>query len=157
MSTGIIAARYGRALLKLVTGTGRGRQVYDQVQALMDNPQTPPEPLEDDLVKFIALLSSNGRLDEVRYIFNSFLRQYREANGIRKIHLKTVVPSPELEDRIRDVFAGEGSELILSTEVDSDLIGGFVLQVDDRVLDASVSRQLEIIRNQLIEKTNRIV
>ena len=50
-----------------------------------------------------------------------------------------------------------GKTLLLTTDVDESLIGGFVLEVEDRLLDASVSRQLEIIKNQFVEKNRRIV
>ena len=45
----------------------------------------------------------------------------------------------------------------MEAEVDPSLIGGFTLSVDDKLLDASVSRQLEEIRRQLMEKNKRIV
>ena len=42
-------------------------------------------------------------------------------------------------------------------EVDPSLIGGFVFDIDDAIIDKSVSRQLELIREQFIEKNRRIV
>ena len=39
----------------------------------------------------------------------------------------------------------------------SDLIGGFVFDVDDYLVDSSVKRQLELIRRQFIRKNRRIV
>ena len=50
-----------------------------------------------------------------------------------------------------------GCKLDLKTEVDPTLIGGFIFEVDDLLLDASVSRQIDIIRRQFIEKNRRIV
>ncbi|MBQ3975977.1 MAG: F0F1 ATP synthase subunit delta [Bacteroidales bacterium] len=45
----------------------------------------------------------------------------------------------------------------LNVKLDPSLIGGFRLVVDDLLLDASVSSQLEKLRRQFIEKTSRIV
>lgn len=157
MSTGIVSTRYAKALLKFVTETGRGEQVYAQVQAMLETPASVPEPLEEDLRKFIALLVSNGRISYLKFIFNSFSRMYRRANNIKKANLKTAVPSPELETKLKSLVSENGFELVLETEVDPDLIGGFVFQVDDLLMDASVARQIEIIRHQFIEKNNRIV
>jgi F-type H+-transporting ATPase subunit delta len=42
-------------------------------------------------------------------------------------------------------------------EVDPAIVGGFVFTVDDLMLDASVARQIELIRRQFVEKNNRIV
>jgi F-type H+-transporting ATPase subunit delta len=39
----------------------------------------------------------------------------------------------------------------LTEVVDSEVLGGFVLRVDDRMLDASVKRQLTLIRRELTE------
>ncbi len=65
---------------------------------------------------------------------------------------------PTLESRLRDLIeAKTGCTLILKTEVNPSLIGGFVFEVEDTVLDASVSRQIDIIRRQFIEKNRRIV
>lgn len=63
-----------------------------------------------------------------------------------------------LESRLRELIGKEtGCELLLETKVDPSLIGGFVFEVEDTVLDASVSRQLDIIRRQFMEKNRRIV
>lgn len=63
-----------------------------------------------------------------------------------------------LESRLRDLIEKQtGCRLILKTEVNPSLIGGFVFEVEDTVLDASVSRQLDIIRRQFMEKNRRIV
>ena len=66
--------------------------------------------------------------------------------------------TPSLETRLRDVIESKtGCKLDLKTEVDPTLIGGFIFEVDDLLLDASVSRQIDIIRRQFIEKNRRIV
>ena len=65
---------------------------------------------------------------------------------------------PGLESRLRDLVEKQTDcKLILKTEVNPSLIGGFVFEVEDTVLDASVSRQLDVIRSQFIEKNRRIV
>ena len=50
-----------------------------------------------------------------------------------------------------------GKKLLLKTEVDESLIGGFLLEVEDQLLDASVSHQLELIKRQFVERNRRIV
>ena len=41
--------------------------------------------------------------------------------------------------------------------MDPDLVGGFVFDLEDYLLDASVRRQLDLIREQFIEKNRRII
>ena len=135
-----------------MTETGHGEEVYAQVKALLEDPDAAPQPLCEDLQRFSALLIRNGRMPEVKRIFRSFIRLYDERHDIHLAHLKTAVDSPALQARleafVRDKIGGR---------VDPALIGGFVLEVDDYRLDASVSHQLEDIRRQLIEKNKRIV
>ena len=110
---------------------------------------------------FLDLLNKSMQ-DSVRQVRLSLGRPSSRATREEAIQqvamLKTAVPSPELEKRIKDLLQDRlGGEIILHTETDPSIIGGFRLNVDDRLLDASVSSQLEEIRRQLIDKNRRIV
>ncbi len=50
-----------------------------------------------------------------------------------------------------------GDDVIIDVDVDPSLVGGFVLDLDGYLLDASVKRQLEVIREQFIERNRRII
>ena len=56
-----------------------------------------------------------------------------------------------------DVLENSGLRVVLETSVNPDIIGGFVFEIDDYILDASVRSSIEKIRRELIEKNNRIV
>ena len=158
MNTGVISRRYATALLKYVTESGHGEQVYAQVKALLSDPDSAPQPLSEDLQKFTALLVRNGRIELVKLIFSSFLRQYETQAGIHVARLRTAVDSPALQEKLR-AFVREkiGGTVEFTTEVDPGLIGGFVLEVDGCRMDASVARQLGDIRKQWMDKNKRIV
>ena len=158
MNTGVISRRYATALLKYVTESGHGEQVYAQVKALLSDPDSAPQPLCEDLQKFTALLVRNGRIELVKLIFSSFLRQYEAQAGIHVARLRTAVDSPALQEKLR-AFVREkiGGTVEFTTEVDPGLIGGFVLEVDGCRMDASVARQLGDIRKQWMDKNKRIV
>ena len=68
MNTGIIASRYAAALLRYTQETGGGERVCAQVRRLLDHPDQDPGPLEPELERFIQLLVSNGRLEDVRFM-----------------------------------------------------------------------------------------
>ena len=158
MNSGVISRRYATALLKYVTESGHGEQVYAQVKALLFDPDSAPQPLSEDLQKFTALLVRNGRIELVKLIFSSFLRQYEAQAGIHVARLRTAVDSPALQEKLR-AFVREkiGGTVEFTTEVDPGLIGGFVLEVDGCRMDASVARQLGDIRKQWMDKNKRIV
>lgn len=132
--------------------------------------------LAPDLRKFLELLIRNGRIGDVRLIFTTFITEYYRARHTKRAKLVVADPAllnpeptpsdrelaeplrPTLDVRLRDLIEKQtGCKLILKTEVNPSLIGGFVFEVEDTVLDASVSRQLDIIRSQFIEKNRRIV
>ena len=131
-----------------------------EVAATGDQPAAPAASPE--LKRFFELLIRNGRIGDISLALKSFEDQYCQTRGIVRGHL--VLPSePDeaarvLEDKIRSLIESKtGKTLQLTTEVDKTLIGGFVLEVEDKLLDASVSHQLERIRSQFVERNRRIV
>ncbi len=154
MNTGVISSRYAKALLLLTRESGRGEQVFAQARALLKNPGTVPDPLEEDLRKLVLLVNRNGRGWCMRFILNDFVRLYCESTGTQLVRLVSAVESPELYDRVSRLL---GDKVYIDTEVDPDLEGGFVLVVGDRMVDASVKGQLERIRRELSAKNQRLV
>lgn len=139
------------------------------------------DSMAQELHKFLELLIRNGRIGDVRLVLTTFATEYYRSRHIKRARLVVADPAlldPEptpsdpvpvegslrqarrlaLESRLRDLVEKQTScKLILKTEVNPSLIGGFVFEVEDTVLDASVSRQLDFIRRQFIEKNRRIV
>ncbi len=121
----------------------------------------PPEgTMAPELRNFIGLLAKNGRLGDSRLIFNSFISLYYKSRGI--IRGRLVLPSEDSGQDLADKLTGlvesrTGKKLLLRTEIDESLIGGFLLEVEDQLLDASVSHQLDMIKRQFIERNRRIV
>ena len=184
MNVGIVISRYARALLKYVTETGDAEAVCAQAQKLSGVLTEVPDlemvlgsdqvnlskkqslletacgaPLEDALLRLTALLEKNGRLAYLRFVLVDFVRSYRRSRGIRTAVLRCVTePSEEILDKFRSlVKAHTGEEADIRVVIDPDLIGGFVFDIDDWVMDGSVSHALEQIRVQFIEKNRRIV
>jgi len=126
--------------------------------------EMPKTVMAPELRKFIALLIRNGRIGDCRLVFNSFVSMYYKSRGIVRGRLtlpsstESSTSSRKLEESLKELIATRtGKKLLLKTEVDESLIGGFVLEVEDQLLDASVSHQLEIIKRQFIERNRRIV
>lgn len=158
MNTGIISSRYAKALLKLVDETGNGDAVYGQIQQVLQNPDQMPSEWEPELLKFVQLLVRNKRLPYLKYIFHTFIDLYNTSRDRIIARLTTAVPAPSLEVKLKSLLEEKlGREVLLEASVDPSIIGGFVLIVDDKMLDASVSRQIEEIRGQFLDKNKRIV
>lgn len=158
MNAGVIASRYARALLLLTRESGRGEQVFGQARALLARPDLVPPALEDDLSRLVLLLERNGRGELMKFILNDFIRLYCNSEQLLLVHLTSALPSPGLPEKISGLLSSEtGRRVVLESDTDPAIMGGFVLQVDDYRLDASVSSQLERIRKEFVEKSNRIV
>lgn len=118
--------------------------------------------LAPELRQFAKLLVRNGRIGDIVLILKSFESEYYKSRGLVRGRLILSSSEDNLgeenERRLRSLIEEKtGKKLILTTEIDESLIGGFRLEVEDRLLDASVSRQLDIIRRRFEEKNRRIV
>ena len=158
MNSGAISKRYATALLRLTLDSGSGEAVCLQVIRILKNPSSIPQPLEPDLQRFIALLVKNGRTEFLRLILRTYVDLYCQAAGMAHVQLTSAVPSADLEKRVKEELERRTSrKVLLESEVDPSLIGGYRVEYNGIMLDASVRRQLEVLQRQFVEKNNRIV
>ncbi|MBR4809449.1 MAG: F0F1 ATP synthase subunit delta [Bacteroidales bacterium] len=157
MNTGAVTKRYATALLLLTQESGRGEQVCKQVIELLRDPSSV-DGLEPDLGKFVAFLAEKGRREYLGRVLRTFVDLYCASVGMSHVVLTSAVKSESLEARVRAGLEERlGHRIMLETEVDPTLIGGYRVEVDGQMLDASVRRQLRILRRDLVVKNNRIV
>lgn len=105
--------------------------------------------------QFIHLLIKKGREDKLEEIVESFKDQYNEVKGIYEVTLTTATQlSEEARQKFLDKLNTETSfkHVKLFTKVDPAIVGGFVLEYEDKLVDASIKRDLKDIRKQF--KTN---
>ena len=103
---------------------------------------------------FTKLLVAKGRESDLPEIVNEVVTQYNTIKGIHKVKLTTAVPvSDELKnDIISKVKTEAGLENIeMETKANEALIGGFVLEFNNNLVDASIARDLRDIKKQFDE------
>ena len=98
---------------------------------------------------FVALVSEKSRESVLREIASAFIAQYKLHKNILVARLTTALPaSAELkatiENKARALYPGQ--EIELEMKVDPAMIGGFLLEAGDRVIDATVRRDLLEVR-----------
>ncbi len=184
MNESIVSSRYAKALLRFVRETGNGDKVYSQagslvlvlkkVRQLKDYIENHyeialekklelletalEEPLAMEMERFVRLVSQERRMEYLLRMLYAFLEQYREANNIKQGRLMTAVPAESLQERLEEDFHRKtGAEVHLETEINPEIIGGFVFELDGWRLDASVREQFRLIRQSLIDTDSRIV
>ena len=176
MEIGVISVRYARALLKSATEQGIEKKVYQEMQTLsqsylkvpelrftIDNPMLEKSKKEALLVtaaggdisplttRFISLVLSEDRESTIHFMAASYVTLYRKHNNITRGKLITAVPvTPQIERRMREkVESRTNGTVEFQTEVNPEIIGGYILEYDTYRLDASIQNQLRSILAQL--------
>lgn len=174
MSVNLIASRYAKSLLDLSVEQNKLSTIYNDIEGLKEatanrdlylmlkspiiNASKKNSILKaifegkvDELtMAFIDIITRKGRENILPEIATEFVNQYKMINQISEVK---VISATALEE---SVLAGIKQELAASShtdkeidlivEVDPSLIGGFVLQIGDKLYDASVAHQLSKLR-----------
>ncbi|MDE6300159.1 MAG: ATP synthase F1 subunit delta [Muribaculaceae bacterium] len=182
MNEGLIPRRYAKALFKTATERGLSQRLYSLMQtlaaafdsnsgiaAVVNNPyvdladktriiSTAAGATDSDTLfaDFLKLLAQNHRIGMTGDIAHAFVAEYRHDNNISRVLLTSAAPLPsEVVDRIKkliDNHLPEGAKMEFDTAVDPDLLGGFIVTIDNQRLDASVRNSLRDLRLQLLKK-----
>jgi F-type H+-transporting ATPase subunit delta len=100
---------------------------------------------------FNVLLVAKGREGNLVEIAQAFIDQYNALKGISKVKLTTAtVIRDDIKNTIADKVAKEAGlgKIELETKVDESLIGGFILEFNNNLFDASIARDLRDIKKQ---------
>lgn len=103
-------------------------------------------------INFINLLAYYGRLSFINDIYFLY-KQYMnfELNRIETI-IKTAIPINNIQkDYIIEILSKKFNKNIFSLfEIEEKLLGGFVIKINDFVLDASISGNLHSLRTKIL-------
>ena len=177
MDIGIISVRYARALLKSAIDAKFDGQVYQEMLLLaksyvevpelrhtIDNPMLAKDKKEMLLLTaiggdgasalskaFVALVLKEDRENMIQFMANSYVTLYRQQKNIIRGKLTTAVAvAPATEQKMRQMVESKTQGTVeFETEVNPDIIGGFILEYDTYRMDASVKSQLNSILTQL--------
>lgn len=103
-------------------------------------------------IKFINMLSDKGRESYLESITFYFDKLYKEYKNIVTVLLETAHELSETTLKEIGTFisklVGENKSIDLKDKVTKDLIGGFVLTLDDKRFDSSIKHKVDLLRNQ---------
>ena len=107
----------------------------------------------DELVNFLELLAEKHRMPALFRIRKRFDELWAKENERLSV---TVTSAIELDDKIVKSIGDEierktGMTIELDSKVDPSIIGGLVLQVGNRVLDASIRNRLNKLRKEVAQ------
>ena len=109
--------------------------------------------LEEITLSLIDLVVKNGRESFLPAIARVFIHETKKYKGITESVLTTAVKvnakvKKQIIELISEVFK---TKVELEENIDRDLIGGFILRVDDNYIDASIRNKLRRIKKELKE------
>lgn len=112
--------------------------------------------VSDLTLKFLMLLASREREGLIAEIIQQFVRLRDERLGIIKATVRSAVPLTQQQQQQlgKRLEESTGKKIRLSLLEDPSLRGGFTVQYDDTVWDASVRRQLELLREKFMSPTS---
>ena len=173
-----VASRYAKALLGLASERGELGAIDSDIntlsslvdssrefELLLVSPVIKPDQkksviealLKDKISEatfsFIMLLVSKGRESIVPSIIEETKAQLRTMNNIQAATVKTASPLDH-DSRAKilaEVAKLHNGEVELKEIVDPGILGGFVLRMDDKEIDASIKRQLSTLGRKLTE------
>lgn len=179
MDKGLLPRRYAKALYKFALEKGQTKKVYAIMQniaaafatnpdmnTVMSNPfvsdnekdsliTTAAGGKNDILGDFVKLLIKNNRIDIIRIVVLEYISLYRRENNIYHVEITSAATLKEADcTRLKSMVERsleEGATAEFVFDVESALIGGFVVNIDNRRLDASVSNELKELRLSLIK------
>ncbi|MDR1405974.1 MAG: F0F1 ATP synthase subunit delta [Prevotellaceae bacterium] len=184
MNEGHIARRYAKALLDYATAHGEDIALYDRMKLLSGVLATAPHlrktisspmvsyadkqqllcdaagaEVEKSYRRFVRLLLENRRENLLRNIALCYIALYRFTRRIGTVLLVSAEPLPgAIIERIRRHAEQQTQGKVeIENRVDASIKGGFIFQIDDRRLDASVAGQLEKVRRLFVRKNKIIV
>ena len=169
MDNGRISVRYARALFQTAQEQGCEDAVYDgltrfaQFNEVLADPIVPAEekvkllemsigePMHDCLKQFIAFVADHKREDKMFLIAMKYMEMYRQKHNILSTSVTTAT---ELSDATYDhikAFIKQtfGADAEIAVHIDPKLIGGFILDIENSRMDASVAGQLNALKNRL--------
>jgi F-type H+-transporting ATPase subunit delta len=98
---------------------------------------------------FMRLLGTKTRESNLPEIIAAFIEQYNKARGIHKVKITT---ANELSEEMKASFISriKKSDGLGNIELQTKLIGGFVLEMEGKLVDASILRDLKDIKKQFM-------
>jgi F-type H+-transporting ATPase subunit delta len=171
-----IAVRYSRALFESVLEKKILDKVYQdmifisevckmpEMKELLESPIIIPSKkskilynvlgvnIEKITFSLIEMVVKNSRESFIPSIARDFIHETKEYKGITESVLTTAVKiDPKVKQQIIDFISQTfKTKVELSEVVDKDIVGGFILRVEDNYIDASVKNKLRKIEKALL-------
>jgi F-type H+-transporting ATPase subunit delta len=173
-----VAKRYAQAIFEAakardlldpvaadLAGLGELQRGHPRLWRLLIIPQIDPQAkrrLVGDLfagrvhplvVELLFLLMEKKRLGVLDQIIESFELMLEEHRGIVRAEVTTATALPEKleQELVRKLERRTGKIVRLGKRIDAAILGGMMVRIGDRIMDRSIRRTFDEIRERLME------
>ncbi len=177
-----IGRLYAEAILHVAEEKGQSEELLEELNGLVEyldsnpdldrflaSPMIEAEPraqvieqafrgrASDLLLDSLLVVNRKGRLSALRAIATAYRAELRNLRGWVDIHVRTAVPLTDaLRQRLEQTLAAAtGRKPTLIEKVDPAVIGGLVVEVEGRKIDASVASRLHDLSEALLARASR--
>lgn len=169
------ASRYAKALLNLSLENNKIDNVYSDIvslsktiegstelQTLLKSPIVNGEKKQEIFkslfggsfselsINYINLLIGKNRESLLPEITTQFIAQFKSHKNIVTAEVTSAIKlTPELTKKVLTLVKHDG-EVEIIEKVDASLIGGFIVKVGDKQIDASIAKKFKDLRKEII-------
>ncbi len=172
-----ISRRYAKGLFDFAKNANQLQEVYKEIKEIFDVLKENSElktilssPILDEEKKmgilkeifkgtsqqtlnFLTLLTNKGRVNLLEDVANQFIIKYNQEIGKSSVTL--ILAEDLAEDLVTQILiAGkkqlsfEGKDIEINKKIDPSIIGGFILRINDKQIDASIKNRLSDLREK---------
>jgi F-type H+-transporting ATPase subunit delta len=180
MNQSKISVRYAKAFFEFVVEKNMLDSAIADMQLLdntcsaipefrdfLDNPLVVPSDkkkfiaellssrMTKESIDFLNLIIENKRENCLHTILLDIADMYKKYKGITSVQVSvaTALSEAQKKELISIIETKYNTKAILSETIDMSLLGGFVLQIDDRLFDASVKTKLMKVKKELLSQS----
>ena len=171
----VVAKRYAKAIYEIALENGKSDQFLEELQLVSESFASSPElqdwlsspsvdgkekksllaktfrDLSEPVQNLLFLLVDRHRTDQIHGIVEVYRSFNNERKGIEEAIVTTAFSlSPEDEKQLIQTFEHlTQKRLHIKKQIDSDLLGGVVVKIGDRIYDGSLRTKLQQFQKQL--------
>ncbi len=176
MSSTKVATRYAKSLLDLSIEQNKLEEVVSDIQGFMKMSELRDFKLllkspivnttkklsifkeifegkvSDLTMLFFKLILKKGREKDLLAIANSFVKQYKKMKGLSSVTITTAekLSDENIESIKTKLLASNATDkaVEITSKIDPSIIGGYILEIGDKLYDASVLYKLKELRKE---------
>jgi len=172
----LAAAQYARGLFELALETGKfdavstslsrlkGAVSHEDFRLVLHHPQIDADEkfgifnkcldnAPDEVLGLLRLLVDRGRAVILPMVIDEYIKLVDERNNVIQAEVVSAEKLSEVQlDRIKSMLMDKfKKEIRLEEEIDPSVIAGFRVYVGDDLIDTSIKKDIDDIRNSLLE------